>query len=220
MSTLKPIYDIGKGISGDIEDVIAAYEALGMKVVLVGDDTQQIQKLYRDDDSAKLIKSIKHVDNAGRQKNPACANLNDNAGDSMEHVHDIHNKIAAHDTFNQLLEKKLMWVKVEALLMVFLLCCLFHSVIHLRGIVFMTAFIPLLCIVIAARYVRSLVVMTGAEIWQYLDVCNHDEDFARIFIPLLLNLDYLTQFDDDILTQYLLDRHQQERDASACNSLK
>lgn len=75
--------------------------------------------------------------------------------DAMSYEQDIHAKIAAHDTFNQLLEKKLTRVKVGAVIMVFLLFGLFQFVIHPRGMVFMTAFIPLLGIVIAARYLRT-----------------------------------------------------------------
>jgi len=139
--------------------------------------------------------------------------------DTMDYEQAIRDKIAAHDTFNQLLEKKLRWVKVVAILMVFLLFGLFQYVIHPRGIVFMTAFIPLLGIVIAAHYLRTQAVMSSAEIWQYLDNCKDDKDFARVFIPLLLNFDYLTQDEDDFLTQYLVDRSQQGRDAYERNIL-
>ncbi|WP_282808229.1 hypothetical protein [Hafnia alvei] len=139
--------------------------------------------------------------------------------DAMNYEQDIHNKIAAHDTFNQLLEKKLRWVKVVAILMVFLLFGLFQYVIHPRGIVFMNAFIPLLGIVIAARYWRQRVVMSSAEIWQYLDNCKDDKDFARVFIPLLLNCDYLTRSEEDHLTQFIVNRSQQGRDAMQRNIL-
>lgn len=139
--------------------------------------------------------------------------------DAMNYEQDIHNKIAAHDTFNQLLEMKLRWVKVSAILMVFLLFGLFQYVIHPRGMVFMAAFIPLLGIVIAARYWRQRVVMSSAEIWQYLDNCKDDKDFARVFIPLLLGCDYLTRSEEDLLTQYLARRSQQGRDAYERNIL-
>lgn len=139
--------------------------------------------------------------------------------DAMSYEQDIHNKIAAHDTFNQLLEMKLRWVKVGAILMVFLLFGLFQYVIHPRGMVFMTAFIPLLGIVIAARYWRQRVVMSSTEIWQYLDNCKDDKDFARVFIPLLLNCDYLTRSEEDHLTQFIVNRSQQGRDAMQRNIL-
>lgn len=139
--------------------------------------------------------------------------------DAMNDEQDIHNKIAAHDTFNQLLENKLMRVKVGAVLMAFLLFGLFQFVIHPRGMVFMTAFIPLLGIVIAVPYLRKQAVMSSADIWQYLDNCKDDKDFARVFIPLLLNCDYLTQDEDDFLTQYIVNRSQQGRDAMQRNIL-
>ena len=139
--------------------------------------------------------------------------------DAMNYEQDIHKKIAAHDTFNQLLEKKLTWVKVGAVIMVFLLFGLLQFVIHPRGMVFMTAFIPLLGIVIAARYLRTQAVMSSAEIWQYLDNCKDDKDFARVFIPLLLNCDYLTRSEEDHLTQFIVNRSQQGRDAMQRNIL-
>ncbi|TBL91134.1 hypothetical protein EYY95_03075 [Hafnia alvei] len=98
--------------------------------------------------------------------------------DTMDYEQAIRDKIAAHDTFNQLLEKKLTRVKVGTVIMVFLLFGLLQFVIHPRGMVFMTA-----------------------------------------FIPLLLNCDYLTQDEDDFLTQYLVDRSQQGRDAYERNIL-
>lgn len=139
--------------------------------------------------------------------------------DTMDYEQAIRDKIAAHDTFNQLLEKKLTRVKVGAVIMVFLLFGLLQFVIHPRGMVFMTAFIPLLGIVIAARYWRQRVVMSSAEIWQYLDNCKDDKDFARVFIPLLLNCDYLTRSEEDHLTQFIVNRSQQGRDAMQRNIL-
>lgn len=212
MSMLKPISGIGKAENS--EELIATCEALGMKVVVVGHDTHRIKKLYSAADIKKLTMAFNPVESSGLQATQRAL-----IGDEMEYLQDIHNKIAAHDTFNQLLEKKLTWVKIFAVLLVFLLFGLFHFVIHPRGVVFMTTFIPLLCIVIAARYWRRRVVMSSAEIWQYLDNCKDDKDFARVFIPLLLNCDYLTRSEEDILTQYIVNRSQQGRDAYERNIL-
>lgn len=139
--------------------------------------------------------------------------------DMMDYEQAIRDKIAAHDTFNQSLEKKFTRVKIFAVLLVFLLFGLFQFVIHPRGMVFMASFIPLLGIVIAARHLRTQAVMSSADIWQYLDNCKNDKDFARVFIPLLLNCDFLTRSEEDHLTQFIVNRSQQGRDAMQRNIL-
>jgi hypothetical protein len=139
--------------------------------------------------------------------------------DAMSYEQAIRDKIAAHDTFNQLLENKLTWIKVGAVLMTFLLLGLTHFFNHPPSILFISAIIPPLGIVIAVPYLRIQAVMSSAEIWQYLDNCKDDKDFARIFIPLLLNCDYLTRSEEDLLTQYIVNRSQQGRDAMQRNIL-
>lgn len=130
----------------------------------------------------------------------------------MDYEQKIISKIEAHDAFNQTLEKKLTRVKVGAVIIVFLLFALFEFVIHPRGLVYFSMLFPLLGIVIASRYLRRQAVLSSAEIRQYLHDCKDDKEFARVFIPLLLNYDYLGDEEDEWLTDFIINRAKHERD--------
>ena len=124
----------------------------------------------------------------------------------MDDVQMIFEKIAAHDKFNAALEKKLIKIKVMAIGGALLLFALFTFVIQPRMWIYFTALVPLLSIVIAVWHLRRQSVLSGAEIRQYLDNCKDDKDFAELFIPLIKGGDYLTQNEDDFLTDFIINR--------------